>query len=827
MSHELFYTSAPKGLQPGTRGFCTVASTAGMPAPLVEKIESLSGYRPLFPPLDAKAALNPVVHSHLRIALGSKTYTVLSRICPAGLDYSERTNKFAHHVILESHELPAGGPGWLLRLPGFMETQWDGQVRTLPSGRTPPQGDAPPGVCKAWQKLTGDAGWAGVLAEAADRDSNQQAFLLFEPGMDLLPLLAEALQLLPSEKRWQVTFSTYSTSLPQGLPCNWRGLPRSSPEAANVRRLPGALVIDLADCRQRAAGGPLVDLARTGRASERVAVPRVPASAVVEVPPPIPTSMPQRMPAGVEGAKAPPVPVSLAPPPLPPLPVSGKSPSPAALLLGSQPAVRSGFSGKSFLAGTGSGVLATAITLGALFYLNPSVLGLPDAGSPTPAPATITAEEAKAAAVQEYTSKHEKELHQQAIDTYVKRHEDRVRSEAARTYLGDAKNAEAIKKEAVAAYARDHVPAVQTAAAREYLEKNDKDFAEKGKHYKDVLDLAARELWARNKAEVIDAAVKDYLNKKENREEAKRNAVVELQRDRTIRQEALAEYIDKHRMEVKDAATAKYTKDHEKEVRALAVLQYAKDHPEPVKKPGPPFRVVNKQLDLPDTSHKAPVVLLDIESAFPQRAAGLQLRLIGLPFSIFSGDGREHKVESKFDQMNEILLIKLVAQDGSSSFDSAPKIATIQIKRVEKSEKLIFTWGESKDDDSKAKMLKIAELLRNRVLELSANDKTSYDIAFRKAEPVGTENHPLIKNIADGLSSSWRSARPQNSMFITEKRGNKGQDSFTTLLGAVDAELVPAGEGKFKLKINSPISLYMKVADRHVEVLRADPSISK
>src|SRR5262245_31377897 len=132
MSYELFYTSAPKGLQPGSRGFCTVATTRGMPAALMEKLEALSGYRPLFPPHDAKAALNPVVHAHLRINVGGKTYSVLSRIGTAELDYTERTNKFAHHVVLDAHELPPGGPAWVLGQSGFMETRWDGEVKYLP-----------------------------------------------------------------------------------------------------------------------------------------------------------------------------------------------------------------------------------------------------------------------------------------------------------------------------------------------------------------------------------------------------------------------------------------------------------------------------------------------------------------------------------------------------------------------------------------------------------------------------------------------------------------------------------------------------------------------
>ena len=47
MAWELVYTSAPHGLAEGSRGFCTVAATAGMPASLIPRVEALSGYRPM------------------------------------------------------------------------------------------------------------------------------------------------------------------------------------------------------------------------------------------------------------------------------------------------------------------------------------------------------------------------------------------------------------------------------------------------------------------------------------------------------------------------------------------------------------------------------------------------------------------------------------------------------------------------------------------------------------------------------------------------------------------------------------------------------------
>jgi len=44
MAYELIYTSVPRGLKPGSRGFSTVAFTEGMPANYVQTCEGLSGY---------------------------------------------------------------------------------------------------------------------------------------------------------------------------------------------------------------------------------------------------------------------------------------------------------------------------------------------------------------------------------------------------------------------------------------------------------------------------------------------------------------------------------------------------------------------------------------------------------------------------------------------------------------------------------------------------------------------------------------------------------------------------------------------------------------
>jgi len=268
MSQELHYTSVPRGLKPGSRGFCSVVMTPHMPVPLVDRLEALSGYQPVFPPHDPSASLNPVVFSHLRLTVSGNVVSVLSRIGPAGLDYSGRPNKYAHHVVLEGAERSEAGPAWLLSQPSFMQGAWEGEPREIPAGRTPPQGDHQPGVATAWRSLVGDGGWAGLLAETFLTDPRRTVFLVFRPGMDLLPLFVEALALLPFSRRWDVDFSTYFSPLPQGITCAWRGVLDGSDEAKNARRLPNAVFFDLCHLLGRAEGGALVHLARTG---ERIA----------------------------------------------------------------------------------------------------------------------------------------------------------------------------------------------------------------------------------------------------------------------------------------------------------------------------------------------------------------------------------------------------------------------------------------------------------------------------------------------------------------------------------------------------------------------------
>ena len=265
MSQELLYTSAPRGLKSGTHGFCMVLCSEGMPGPLATALEGLSAYKPVYPVGDPLEARNPVTAMHVILpAIGRKQH-VLSRVASFGLDYSGRPNKLAHHVVLDSRDLAAAGPAWLLTQPGVIKNDWSGDPKVAAANRRLPLGDAPPAPCRAWARATEDAGWGGVLAESLMKDPSRQAYLIIEPGFDPLPLFAESIALLPADRRWQATFSTYYATLPAGATCNWRCLMADSPLVHQSKRHVQALRLDLTKPLGKAPEGEWVELARTGR----------------------------------------------------------------------------------------------------------------------------------------------------------------------------------------------------------------------------------------------------------------------------------------------------------------------------------------------------------------------------------------------------------------------------------------------------------------------------------------------------------------------------------------------------------------------------------
>lgn len=285
MSQELIYTSAKKGMRPGSRGFCTVACTPGMPKNLADYLESLSGYKHVYAPQSEQAHLNPINHSYLRFKLAGVEYFLLSRIANGGLDYTQRSNKIAHHIVLTREELPDAGPSRLMSAGQLFVDGWDQPPENLKPRRMPQVQGEESRECRAWRAATGDAGWAAELAASAVGDAMRKANVIYPPGADALALFDEALRLLPSSRVWSVTYSTYFSTLPPGVECHWCGYVDGTAEAESARRKHGELVIDLVNLAGEPTAGDLAELARTGVASRSAPDPRT-TPGVQHAPPP-------------------------------------------------------------------------------------------------------------------------------------------------------------------------------------------------------------------------------------------------------------------------------------------------------------------------------------------------------------------------------------------------------------------------------------------------------------------------------------------------------------------------------------------------------------
>lgn len=266
MAWELVYTSAPRGLADGSGGFCTVAATAGMPASLIARIEALSGYRPAFGAQAPADAVHPVQNTHVRLDHAGQSLSVLSRIVHVGHDYSGRTNKLAHHLVLEPDEQRANAAGnpaaWIRGFDGWRD-RWDDEPRNLEPRSLAPLASAATPPCRAWAAAAGDAGYAGRLAERFLLDPSRPTSLLHDPARhDALALLDEAAQLLPPETRWRVTFATYFTDPLPESGVVWRGLVAGTRAATSASAAGASEVVNLLEALPRLGPTRYVDLAR-------------------------------------------------------------------------------------------------------------------------------------------------------------------------------------------------------------------------------------------------------------------------------------------------------------------------------------------------------------------------------------------------------------------------------------------------------------------------------------------------------------------------------------------------------------------------------------
>ena len=249
--YELIYTSAPKGLIPGRSGFATVAMSEGMPPNLIVPLENLSGYNFTLRDGTFLPILNPPSCYYIKMRYGNQQLHVAGRVAPNGLDYSQRNNKIAHHILFESaEELEniSGGVAGLFLKENVFRSEYTEDPMMLPFRKVPvclQMGSLP---ARTWAELSGHAGFAAYAAERFRENPDKPLYLIYPPGTSteqLLNLVMEVCALLNKNLRNYFTFSTYFGSCTASVDCFLRMIPDFSPLASNLRRFHKTDIIEL------------------------------------------------------------------------------------------------------------------------------------------------------------------------------------------------------------------------------------------------------------------------------------------------------------------------------------------------------------------------------------------------------------------------------------------------------------------------------------------------------------------------------------------------------------------------------------------------------
>ena len=203
MPLQLIFTSAPQGLTPGRSGYCTIARHRAIPDRLAQLLESVGTphERP-----------EGETFTFRMLEAGGKNWCVLSRFVARGLDYTQRDNRLAHHLIFSLEEAAVLPPPAAIagRWKGWRD-EWSGAPTWLEGEDRPlhleTQTPLTPAV--TWREETGTGAKAAWLINA----SGPAAVGLLNPPetLRLLRLLAEASALL-GNSAWAATFTTDATT---------------------------------------------------------------------------------------------------------------------------------------------------------------------------------------------------------------------------------------------------------------------------------------------------------------------------------------------------------------------------------------------------------------------------------------------------------------------------------------------------------------------------------------------------------------------------------------------------------------------------------------
>jgi hypothetical protein len=221
---QLIFTSVPMGLEPGRSGYCTVARSQDLSKKEIREIEKLSV-------LDYSISKSspPNIHSFRLIETKNSFFYLLSRIKSCGIDYSNRTNYIAHHVIIPPeliNELPP--PSHIFEYWNGWKNQWDGSPKYLNEDiflELSKLNFDKKKECNFWNSWTGDKNNSKIPLDGHSIFRTQK-----NDEDKLLKLFSESLTNLKSiDKSWNYTFTTFLQPTDESIDFVWIGGWQDSP----------------------------------------------------------------------------------------------------------------------------------------------------------------------------------------------------------------------------------------------------------------------------------------------------------------------------------------------------------------------------------------------------------------------------------------------------------------------------------------------------------------------------------------------------------------------------------------------------------------------
>lgn len=202
------------------------------------------------------------IFSHRTISFGGETWHILTRMADAGVDYTNRNNYIAHHLVVSDAEAAGfkANPAEILAQWNGWISKWDGDPRFIdePAGLSD-IGNKNTLPAANWERIFGNPAKAALLGKAGVQISAATS-----DARTLLDLFSESLLLnINPLDAWDTTFTTSFSASENSANFLWRAV-TSGEDSSSVINLKARIAPPAPDCRaaQYAATGVMTNRER-------------------------------------------------------------------------------------------------------------------------------------------------------------------------------------------------------------------------------------------------------------------------------------------------------------------------------------------------------------------------------------------------------------------------------------------------------------------------------------------------------------------------------------------------------------------------------------